>query len=96
MEPLDTSLIHFERVPEGVCSRKDTKADEFTIKNGATSVTFTSVSHFHGNVTCSRCKQWMKANKQKKERMEKDAKTRVPLSYRVSVPIITSPTTEIQ
>lgn len=88
--------IHLERTPKGVCLRKDAKTDEFTIKNGTTSVTFTNVSHFHGNVTCSRCKQWMKANKQKKEKMEKDAKTRVPLSRRIGVPIITSPTTEIQ
>lgn len=89
--------IHLERIPKGVCSRKDSKADvrvltqddckelrtkqrksRYSLKPGQ--IIFLAVTDYHGNVTCSRCKQWLKANKQKRERMEQDAKTRMPLS----------------
>jgi hypothetical protein len=62
-------IIHYVNVPEGVCSRKDSGEDTRVEKQGQTTITFSALATFTGNVTCKRCKQWMKANRNRRAAM---------------------------
>lgn len=68
------TLIHYAAVPEGVCDRKDSKADERTERVGLRGATIThtaSASHLE-NVTCLRCRRWARQNPRRTWRCEHD------------------------
>jgi hypothetical protein len=68
-------LIHLTRVPTGVCEQKDKAArrvaQELSRPFDRGRAIATPFADHTGNVTCPRCKAWMKADKPKRERMRK-------------------------
>jgi len=62
-------IIHLERVPYGVCTRKDTGEDVVTTTQNQTMIIDSATALYSGNVTCKRCKQWLKANKEDRKKM---------------------------
>ena len=52
-------LIHWSGVPEGICYRKDTCADVWSVACGSgTLITYLATADFPGNVTCRVCKAY--------------------------------------
>lgn len=67
------TVIHYEPVPPGVCSGKDTAALELAEylenKPNEPSTYSTMLACYAGNVNCPRCKAYLKANKKRRKLM---------------------------
>lgn len=65
--------IHYESTPEGVCPGKDNAVAELAayVANppNEPSTYSTMLACYAGNVDCSRCKAYLKANKERRKRM---------------------------
>ena len=66
-------LIHYEPIPPGVCTGKDTAALELMqyIEHppNEPSTYSTMLACYAGNVDCPRCKAYLKANKERRKLM---------------------------
>jgi hypothetical protein len=66
-------VIHYEPAPAGVCPGKDRADTELAayLDNELTqpSTYRTMLATWAGNVTCLRCKAYLKANKERRKRM---------------------------
>ena len=67
------TVIHYEPLPYGVCVGKDRAAAELQAYRlnppDACSTYRTMLACWHGNVTCDKCKAYLKANKAQRNRM---------------------------
>lgn len=61
----DQKLIHWTGTPQGVCARKDAKADEW---QDGPNITYLGVADHLGNVTCPVCKSHWRARQFQKRK----------------------------
>lgn len=65
----EEEIMHYAGVPFSVCSRKDLGMDDRVEVQRQTTITHLALANYTGNVTCKRCKQWLKANQNRRAAM---------------------------
>lgn len=56
-------LVHWQGTPEGVCERKDSKADQrVTTQQNGTTITDTAEASHPENITCTFCREIERAD----------------------------------
>jgi hypothetical protein len=66
---MSNEIIHLNRVPAGVCQRKDDGSDVRSVQSGPSTITNLAVADFSGNATCIRCLSYLKASKPARKKM---------------------------
>jgi hypothetical protein len=62
-KPTTAEFIHWRGTPEGVCERKDSKADSRSVVQGRTTITYSGEAGFIGNVTCTTCRRYARSQR---------------------------------